>query len=897
VAEAPMAAIRDGGDERWVWANEAPEGARVIERRGAGEVYLETDRGERKATGSYYTPQYIVEYIVEHAVGPLVEEAVERVKGRAKEAKTKAARAEAEQSLVDEILSLKTLDPAMGSGHFLVEATEFLALALATDPYVETAETPEEDLTYWKRRVVERCIYGVDKNPLAVELAKLSLWLATVAADRPLSFLDHHLKCGDSLIGARVEDLGEVPPVMLSKKALKERKARYDVGARQANLFETRLIEKLPVVMGRVLEITEQETKDYDTVRAKEAADQAVQELKAPFEAVADLWTSAYFGNEFINGEYDQALMAIGQPQRLMELEAVQRAREMAEQRRFFHWELAFPEVFYDEHGQRLGERAGFDAVVGNPPYIQLSMEEYVDPDLKTFLPIRFGSSMGRLNTFGFFLKRGMGLVAEAGYESMIVPNTVLTMTYYTELREMILDACQIQQILTLDNLPFEDAVVENVVLVLQRDSRDRGRLDNPTEIERLEPTSLQPFTSHTIPQKTFAEWDEYIFNPQLTPRLLSIRKKTLSNATLLGELVHINQAIALKHDRARWLFEEDRGAKFKPILDGRDVSRYSIKSPGVYLKYDLEAVHSCKREDIFLTEQKILFRRVGDRIIACYDDNQFYALNTLVVINLKKQVERLSLKFLLTLLNSYFLNWYFVAFLKSTKEVFSEIQARQVEKLPIRRIDFTTPADERERLVADGITQAAEWIESAEKGSVKSVRFSAFSGSTLGRWLDERLSAEPEEGDVVHDLLAHLAERMIAMHEEKQERVEAFWLDLEGVTGSETFAALREHGKWESSLWKAEPCRPFVDGESRSTRHLDESLGWNEDCFKAFVKMLAGRVSNLSEVVGVYRTHHPAYDALVRRIEATDRLIDLMVYRLYGLTADEVAVVEGGEV
>ncbi|MGD2177924.1 MAG: N-6 DNA methylase, partial [Anaerolineae bacterium] len=347
VADEPVLAIRDGGDERWVEASEAPEDARVIERRDAGEVYLETDRGERKATGSYYTPQYIVEYIVEHTVGPLVEEAVERVKERAKKAKTEADRAEAEQSLVEEILDLQILDPAMGSGHFLVEATEFLALALATDPYVETAETPEEDLTYWKRRVVERSIYGVDKNPLSVELAKLSLWLATVAADRPLSFLDHHLKCGDSLIGARVEDLGWAPPPVLSKKAQKQ-VAQQKAG--QINMFEHVLSQMLPTVMGRILEITEQESKDYDTVRAKEAAEQAVRELKAPFEAVANLWTSAYFGNEFAQGDYDEALGVISQPDTLLGLEAVERAPDMAEERRFFHWELAFPEVFYDQN-------------------------------------------------------------------------------------------------------------------------------------------------------------------------------------------------------------------------------------------------------------------------------------------------------------------------------------------------------------------------------------------------------------------------------------------------------------------------------------------------------------------------------------------------------------------
>jgi hypothetical protein len=113
----------------------------------------------------------------------------------------------------------------------------------------------------------------------------------------------------------------------------------------------------------------------------------------------------------------------------------------------------------------------------------------------------------------------------------------------------------------------------------------------------------------------------------------------------------------------------------------------------------------------------------------------------------------------------------------------------------------------------------------------------------------------------------------MIEMHQAKQERVDDFWLDLEGVNGSEAFDVLRNRGKWESSLWKAGACRPFVDEESRSTRHLDESLGWNEDAFKVFVKMLAGKVQGLSEVVAVYRAHSPIYRGLVAQIVATSIL------------------------
>ena len=171
-------------------------------------IDLKTEKGERKATGSYYTPDYIVKYMVEETLGPVLHKAV--------------ANATTEQDKIVAILNIKVLDPAMGSGHFPVEATEYIARFL-----VENIEEPptdtggEADLAYWKRRVVQSCIYGVDLNPLAVDLAKLSLWLVTVAKNRPLSFLDHHLRCGNSLVGERLAGL-QIGMVGTQKKKSKK---------------------------------------------------------------------------------------------------------------------------------------------------------------------------------------------------------------------------------------------------------------------------------------------------------------------------------------------------------------------------------------------------------------------------------------------------------------------------------------------------------------------------------------------------------------------------------------------------------------------------------------------------------------------------------------------------
>lgn len=891
-ATEPTVAVRDNKGEHWVEAAQAPTGARIIDRREAGQVYLETDRGERKATGSYYTPQYIVEYIVENTLGPLTKEAVERVKERAREAKGKAARAAAEQSLVDEILNLKVLDPAMGSGHFLVEATEYLARALATDPYVETEAPVEEDLTYWKRRVVERCIYGVDKNPLAVELAKLSLWLATVAADKPLSFLDHHLKCGDSLIGARVADLGWAPPVVLNKQAQKQLEQQK---AGQVNMFEYVLSQQLPVVMGRILEITEVESDSYETVQAKEAADQAVQELKAPFQAVADLWVSAYFGNDFTQGEYDEALGLIGRRDELLALPTVQRAQEMAQERHFFHWELAFPEVFYDQHGQPLGERAGFDAVVGNPPYYSLTLghgQEEADRNALAFFDIAYGySTEYKINLFALFTEKGLALLCRGGRFSFILPNTVLSIHSLASLRRHVLSGYHLVRVVDARYRVFEEAEIGgNAVLVIERADKPKRRTLTCVRY------SAKDWEDHTalveVDQERFKKVPSARFVTNLA--LLDLLDNVELRSVPLGDVAVLYQGIITGNNR-KYISNAPIDDRYRPVLRGADIERYSIKFSDNYVLFEPSFLWSNTDQSMFDVPEKIVSRQTSDHLVGAYDDQRFFTLDSTHVIH-----PLVDNRFFLALYNSCLLNFLYQQIVPELGRAFAQVKIVNLEKLPIRHIEFTTPADERQRLVEEASARAEKTvtrvIASGSIGSDSPLDRTVLSkaASPALDFVGERLAVNPEQSDVVHDLLAHLAEQMIAMNKEKQTVVEAFWLDLEGVADADTFKVLRHKGKWESTLWKSKACRPFVDQESRSTRSLDESLGWSEEAFVAFVKALMGKLPNLSDLVSVYRAHSSAYRELVARIEATDWLIDQIVYKLYGLTEEEIAIVEG---
>jgi hypothetical protein len=213
----------------------------VIDRTAKDGITIRLNPLARKGSGSYYTPQELVSLIIERTVGPLVEERLEAFKDRATTLASDRRRTEIrldelrEIDPAERILELKVVDPATGSGHFLVSLVDYLAERVTTamgeahdavtwaeyvSPLVGRLAAiwakirAEADAHGWavrdeqladknlvKRFVLKRCVYGVDKNPMAVELAKVSLWLHTFTVGAPLSFLNHHLRCGDSLYG------------------------------------------------------------------------------------------------------------------------------------------------------------------------------------------------------------------------------------------------------------------------------------------------------------------------------------------------------------------------------------------------------------------------------------------------------------------------------------------------------------------------------------------------------------------------------------------------------------------------------------------------------------------------------------------------------------------------
>lgn len=405
-----------------------PWGYPLVHPKGAFVVVLGADRRE---TGTHYTPKSLTERIVEETLTPLVYD------GPAKG----APRAEWKLKTPEQLLDLKVCDPAMGSGAFLVQACRFLSARLVEAWAIEEAAGRVVDLTGQvheprtsvecmppsvearaenaRRIVAERCLYGVDLNPLAVELAKLSLWLVTLSKGRPFGFLDHNLRRGDSLLGiSRLEQLTEL------SMAPKEQT--------QGRLFGRTVRKAVAEALAVRLQLREMPIRDIQDVEAMASLDAVAREKLRVSDELAGAFIAAVF-----SAESDRVLesrlagfgveadnITKGNEESLKSLHR-RAASDLATDapngaaRTPFHWPLEFPEVF-----QRAD--AGFDAIVGNPPFmggrllgrrLGMAYQEYLKlvrnnvvgaPDLCAYFFLRAFSLLRPSGSFGLLATKSI---------------------------------------------------------------------------------------------------------------------------------------------------------------------------------------------------------------------------------------------------------------------------------------------------------------------------------------------------------------------------------------------------------------------------------------------------------------------------------------------------------
>ncbi|MDZ7704224.1 MAG: N-6 DNA methylase [Trueperaceae bacterium] len=456
-----------------------------------GHFFLD-DRGtNRKTTGSYYTPKALVQEIITRTLTPVLDE---RLSG----ADTLAAQ-------TDAILGIKVLDPACGSAAFLIAANDALAQALADCRWDARANPPtstptdaptgteqrsyQRELEAARRDVLSHCIYGVDLNDMAVELAKVALWINAAERGRPLSFLDHRIKHGNSLVGAPLNfaALGIHPDAFkgrgdADKAVLKQIRKLFSPKQARDHRDNPPPLFNIDLVLPNLDEISE---ATIDGVRQKEARYTALRDQDAfkTWQLIADYWSAAFFypvkpdagtvpnqsGLQKLLQDADahsaDALHARLDPQTRGNLAALK------EQYHFFHYWLEHPEIFFHPDGTP-NPSGGFDVIIGNPPWERVKLQEKeffttrddaitsapnaakrkklikqletTNPDLynafqeaineadatSNFLRVsgRYPlSSVGDINTYQVFTELARDLTAASGRTGIIVPSGVAT--------------------------------------------------------------------------------------------------------------------------------------------------------------------------------------------------------------------------------------------------------------------------------------------------------------------------------------------------------------------------------------------------------------------------------------------------------------------------------------
>jgi hypothetical protein len=380
---------------------------------------------ERSSTGTHYTPDELVQPLIKHSLDYIIED---KLKGPNPE---KA------------LLSIRLCDVAAGSGHILLNAARRIGAELAK---VRTGEDQPSPTAYraGERDAIRNCIYGVDKNPLAVELCKVSLWLEAHIPGEPLNFLDHHIKCGDSIVGlAHKEELlngiateafKRLPcddPDVAKRLAKRNRgelkyKKQLTIDFEQTLTDNVRNIAALLNKLNTLPETTPAEV----AVKQKEYQKLTGGSLWWRLKNLADIQTAQFFipktkENEkklITDAEYREYLKG-----RQMVGMGVAKATAAALEKRFFHWFLEFPEVFTPSPvGEGWGEgKSGFDCILGNPPF--LGNRKLKGTFGETFLDwVRYYfAPAGAIELVGYFFRRIFDIIKPQGFQALIATNTI----------------------------------------------------------------------------------------------------------------------------------------------------------------------------------------------------------------------------------------------------------------------------------------------------------------------------------------------------------------------------------------------------------------------------------------------------------------------------------------
>ena len=344
-------------------------------------------------------------------------------------------------------------------------------------------------------------------------------------------------------------------------------------------------------------------------------------------------------------------------------------------------WKEEFKEIIDEDN---------FDVVIGNPPYIENRRLEQEEVD---FFHQNFESAGGRLNTFALFIEKGLDLLTEGGYLGFIIHRNAIKSNYYEQLRKFILDNTCVEKIVDLKSGVFKKVTGEMVIVILKKEGKKARRDENKVEIITDVQDLRKKFLAYEADQNFFRQLPKYRFNICIDTEDIALLEKMKENSVILSKIADTKQGIIVG-DEKRYITTTPKSKEYKKVLRGRDIKRYSVNWSGEFVYYDRKTLTRAREQAIFECDEKILTQHVSGKIVATIDEERYYALQTINIILMKKNT--LSIKYLLGLLNSKLLNFYYDKYFNMGSDFTTAVSTENLDTLPIHNIDFSNNLEKK---------------------------------------------------------------------------------------------------------------------------------------------------------------------------------------------------------
>lgn len=647
----------------------------------------------RKGKGTYYTPREIVHYMCRESLINYLATEVNLIPEDVRnkyfppynvlgDKKFEARDVSVSEKIIESLKNIKVVDPACGSGAFLVgmlqQITQLrheLEMRSKLLGRRKIASTEYEI----KKESIQNCIYGVDIDPGAVEIAKLRLWLSLVVdyeldQIEPLPNLDYKIMVGNSLIDKAIinDNIIEIfnPADLEEFKENKKFKNLFEEDL-QGDIYSWNTKGEITTLVKQFTETKEQLFEESDFEKKLELKEKINQlenniiriSLKKEFQNVKDrLKRYNLIPTERIHLEFTKNFLG--------DLMESNKELNKYKHENIFLWQLNFIEIFR--------EKGGFDVVIANPPYVTTKYGK-ITHDMKKIYKKTFESAYDKIDLYVLFIEKSIKISKEHGFTTLITPWNFLGNFYSFKIRKFLLDNSKIKIFNKLPPNVFDSIIVDNIISIFEKDKNNQG---NQILFDDLLNKNNQKY----VDQDDYLQNENFLFNFPKDIVAVRILEKMKINSARLGT-VALNYIGIMTGGQKKMIAHNSRFKNSKPVLSGKDIDKWIYFDRGNFVNFDKSKIHSNDNESVYLAKRKILLRKTGKRLTACLDEKQYYSIQSLY--NIVVRDHDYTEEYLLALLNSSLYTYLYNKFFITNPEVFPYIKRRHLDQLPLKQASF----------------------------------------------------------------------------------------------------------------------------------------------------------------------------------------------------------------